>query len=193
MALSHIVRTETLNHEIRFNNSLCRAVLREDRGAPRHTRPSSLNKARRTSETGPTSGKGYPSKVTTGGQAPTLQENTTRGYYVGCGRQRPPRPSTSSWLSSCCSSYWPRLQLYWPGSLDKPRHLLGISSTQLGLTSNFSAYCHRRQDGGSRVSRDARATCAHNRSSCRVGVTIGIMLIVSCCCCLCCGSLLALA
>ena len=38
----------------------------------------------------------YPSKVTTGGQAITLQENSTRGNDVGCGRQRPPRPSTSS-------------------------------------------------------------------------------------------------
>ena len=86
----------------------------------------------------------YPSKVTTGaGQALTLQENSTRGNDVGRGKglQGPAHPR--DYLPATLLNDSGLNELYRPGSLDEPRHRLGISRTQLGPTSNFSAYSHR--------------------------------------------------
>ena len=109
----------------------------------------------------------YPSKVTTGGKALTLQENSTRGNYVGCGRQRPPRPSTSSY--------------HLPATLlnDLGRNSIGLDLwmshvivwvfRELNMVQTAISVHTAIDDkaAGSAVMKIEHATFSHNRSNCR--------------------------
>ena len=135
----------------------------------------------------------YPSKVTTGGQALTLQENSTRGNDVGCSRQRPPRPSTSSWLSSC--------YLFLTQVATLLAWIFGWATSSSGYFENSTWSNQQFQCIQPSVTRWGqqgqpwwRLHAPHAAPiEVAVGVTIGIILIVSCCCYFCCRSLLALA